>query len=385
MNKIIDTVIIGAGASGLFLATLLNRAKHDKKPQILMLEHNNKIASKVFISGGGKCNITNDKVKSTNYLGEQRFIANTLKSFTQYEFLSWLNKEGLSPELRQKGQYFCKTSANEIIDIFKKIIPKHQFQLNVDVQSVQKRGAVFEVMTDRGIFYAKRVIVASGGLSFPKIGASAIGYIIAKSFGHTINRLSAGLVGFTVQPKQFFFKALAGISTEVEITVGNKVAKGALLFAHKGISGPAVLDASLYWDRGTISIDFLPNINIKLMINSKRKISNLLGLPSRLSKALLVELNLEDKVAKQMTSEEWNLLSILQSYTFAPAGTFGYSKAEVTKGGILTDEIDVSNMMSKKVENLHFIGEVLDVTGELGGYNFQWAFSSAYVCAKAIK
>ena len=177
---------------------------------------------------------------------------------------------------------------------------------------------------------------------------------------------------------------MAGISTDVEITVGDKVAKGALLFAHKGISGPAVLDASLYWDKGTISINFLPHINMKLMLNSKKKISNLLGLPSRLSKVLLSELNLEDKVAQQMSPQEWNLLALLQNYTFAPAGTFGYSKAEVTKGGISTDEIDASSMMSKKVENLYFIGEVLDVTGELGGYNFQWAFSSAYVCSKAI-
>ncbi|MCK5854048.1 MAG: aminoacetone oxidase family FAD-binding enzyme [Sulfurovaceae bacterium] len=364
------------------MSTLLNNKKNQK---ILIIEHNSEVAKKILISGGGKCNITNEKVNSNNYLGEQRFIANTLKRFTQHELLFWLNERGLIPELRQKNQYFCKTSAKEIVNVLTQNILKEQLELNTVVQRVQKVDALFEVMTDRGTFQAKKVIVASGGLSFPKIGATSIGYNIATSFGHTVNRLSTGLVGFTVQPKQFFFKELAGISTEVEITVGKKIAKGALLFAHKGISGPAVLDASLYWDKGTISINFLPTINIKLIMNSKRKISNLLGLPSRLSKVLLVELNLEDKIAKQMTSEEWNLLSLLKTYTFAPAGTFGYGKAEVTKGGISTAEIDMHSMMSKKVENLYFVGEVLDVTGELGGYNFQWAFSSAFVCSEAIR
>ncbi len=381
MKKIVDTIIVGAGASGLFLATLLNT---QNKQKILILEHNSKVASKVSISGGGKCNLTNGKVTSHNYLGEQKFIHNVLKKFDSHQLLSWLGTRGLYPELRQKNQYFCKTSAKEIVDVLTKDISKEQFSLNCSVERVEKRDGIFELFTNRGSFQAKRVVIASGGLSFPKIGATSIGYDIALSFGHTIKRLSAGLVGLTVQPKQFFFKTLAGISTEVEITVGDKVAKGALLFAHKGISGPAVLDASLYWDKGTISINFLPHINMKLMLNSKKKISNLLGLPSRLSKVLLSELNLEDKVAQQMSPQEWNLLALLQNYTFAPAGTFGYSKAEVTKGGISTDEIDASSMMSKKVENLYFIGEVLDVTGELGGYNFQWAFSSAYVCSKAI-
>ncbi len=382
MNRIVDTIIIGAGASGLFLATMLN---NEKKQNILIVEHNSKVASKMLISGGGKCNITNEKISPYNYLGEQRFIHNVIKRFTSHQLLHWLGEHGLTPEIRQRGQYFCKTSAKEIVDILTKSIPKEQFSLNCEVERVEKRDGIFELFTSKGSFQAKRVVIASGGLSFPKIGATSIGYDIAISFGHTIKRVSAGLVGLTVQPKQFFFKSLAGISTDVEITVGDRVAKGALLFAHKGISGPAVLDASLYWDRGTISINFLPHINIKLIMNSKRKISNLLGLPSRLSKLLLLELNLEDKVAKEMNPQEWNLLSLLQNYTFAPAGTFGYSRAEVTKGGISTDEIDASSMMSKKVENLYFIGEVLDVTGELGGYNFQWAFSSAYVCAKAIE
>ena len=379
MNKI-DIIVIGAGASGLFFANLLNRNK-----KILIIEHNDKIGSKILISGGGKCNITNSKVNSDNYLGEQRFVNNILNSFSSEKLLFWLGEYGLSPELRQRGQYFCKTSASEIVNIFKQNILKSQLQLNTKVEKVEKIDDMFEVVTDRGVFYSKKLVIASGGLSFPKIGATSIGYDIAISFGHTINKLSAGLVGLTVQPEQFFFKSLAGISTDVEIVVGDKKVKGALLFAHKGISGPAVLDASLYWDKGQISIDFVPNIDIESIKKSKKKISNLLGLSSRLAKSLLLELGLDDKPANQMSSTEWKKLEVLKSYTFAPAGTFGYSKAEVTKGGVSTDEINAITMMSKKVENLYFIGEVLDVTGELGGYNFQWAFSTAFVCAEAIK
>ena len=383
MNRTTNTIIIGAGASGLFLATLLN--ENINRDKILILEHNKKVGSKVLISGGGKCNITNKNINSNNYLGEQKFIKNILKKFKSEELLFWLEERGLAPQLRQKGQYFCKTSASEIVELFKKNIPKSQFCFSVEVERVEKRGNLFEVFTSQGTFQSKNLVVASGGLSFPKIGASAIGFDIAKSFGHKVEKLSAGLVGLTLQPEQFFFKSLSGISTNVEITVGDKIAKGALLFAHKGISGPAVLDASLYWDKGQISINFLPHIDVRSLKSSKKKISNLLGLSSRLAKALLDELSLEDKSAIKMSVKEWEVLKILQNYTFAPAGTFGYGKAEVTKGGVATEEIESATMMSKKVENLYFLGEVLDVTGELGGYNFQWAFSTAFVCAKAIK
>jgi len=154
-----------------------------------------------------------------------------------------------------------------------------------------------------------------------------------------------------------------------------------LLFAHKGISGLAILDASLYWEKGKISIDFLPKLNIEQIKNSKKNISNLLGLPNRVAKAFLVELDIEDKKANRLTKYEWQEIEKLKNYSFAPAGTFGYSKAEVTKGGIDTDEVEASSMMSRKVDGLYFVGECLDVTGELGGYNFQWAFSSGVVCA----
>jgi len=382
MKKEVDIAIIGAGASGLMLAALLE----DKN--FILIDNNVKVGSKLLISGGGKCNLTNGKVKPNNYLGNQRFVRNIIKRFDQNDLLHWFGDRGLKLVTRKRNQYFCENSAKDVVDILKKEIPSKRIVLQTEVKDVKKKGSHFEVKTTKGTFVAKYVVVASGGLSFPKIGATSIGYDIAKSFDHTVETLSAGLVGFTVQPEQFFFKSLSGIAIDVKITIeaetGKKEIDGALLFAHKGISGPAVLDASLYWKKGKISIDFLPSLSIDSLKLSKKNISRALDLPSRVAKTLLEQLNIEDKPANRLSSDEWKSLEGLKSYSFAPAGTFGYSKAEVTKGGVSTDEIDASSMMSKKVKGLYFLGEVLDVTGELGGYNFQWAFSTAYVCAKSL-
>lgn len=378
MKTSVNTIIIGAGASGLMLGSLLSN--HN----FLILEHNAQIGAKMLISGGGKCNITNEYVKPQNYLGNQKFIRYVLKRFDQHNLLTWLGERGLIPEMRKNNQYFCQNSAKEIVELFKRVIPKSKIQLNTSVQNVRKKGEFFEVVTNRGVFQSKNVIVASGGLSYQKIGASSIGYDIAASFGHTVTKLNPALVGFTVQKEQFFFKELTGISMDVVITVGEKEMNGSLLFAHKGISGPAVLDVSLYWEKGKMTINFLPTVHFDQIKNSKKNIGNLLGMPSRVSKAFLDELDIEDKKATLLTKEEWQKLESLKAYSFAPAGTFGYTKAEVTKGGVVTDEIDAGSMMSRKVDNLYFLGEVLDVTGELGGYNFQWAFSTAFVASKAL-
>jgi len=379
MKNEIDIIIIGAGASGLFLAS------HLKHKSYLILEHNPKIGMKIMVSGGGKCNLTNEDLSSQNYLANPRFVQHVIKRFDQDQLLSWLGDQGLIPELKKKKQYFCKHSADELIRVFKKNINMQNIKLNLSVLNVKKEGEMFRVESDKGVFWSKAVVVATGGLSFPKLGASGIGYEIAQSFGHTIVPAKPALVGLTLQPEQFFFKSLAGVSTEVMISVGEKKLRGSLLFAHKGISGPVVLNASLYWEKGKITIDFLPDSNLKSLQNAKKKISNLLGVPSRLSRLFLEQLGIEDKPACRLIPQEWAKLEQLRSYTFAPAGTFGYTKAEVTKGGIDTSQVDAGSMMSKKVDNLYFLGEVLDVTGELGGYNFQWAFSSAFVCAKAIE
>jgi len=375
-NKI---VIIGGGASALMLASLL------PKNAATVIESNTKPGVKILVSGGGKCNITNELMGTQYFLGDKTFVQHALKSFNEKALLRWLERQNLMPVLRKETQYFCKDSAKELLDIFLKESKKQKILTNEKVQDVSKRDEVFYVKTDKRTLTADRVVVASGGLSFPKLGASAIGYEIAEHFGHSIVKTAPGLVGFTVQKDQFFFKELSGVSTDVEIKVGDAVCKGALLFAHKGLSGPAVLDASLYWEKGKIEIDFLPGFSWNSLQGSKKQISSLFPMPKRVTKAFLLQFNIEDKMGSKLTSNELILLQSLNHYTFAPAGTFGYSKAEVTKGGVHTDEVDARTMMSKKTEGLYFTGEVLDVTGRLGGYNFQWAFSSAYLCAKSIK
>lgn len=372
-------IIIGGGASALMLASLL------PKNSAVIIESNSKPGAKILVSGGGKCNITNTLMGTEYFLGDADFIQPSLKSFNEKSLMRWLERQNLHPVIRKETQYFCKDSAKELLDIFAKESKKQTLCLNEQVLEVSKLEDIFYIKTNKRTHTASAVVVASGGLSFPKLGASSIGYEIAEAFGHNIVKTAPALVGFTVQKDQFFFKELSGVSTEVKIRIGENICEGALLFAHKGMSGPAVLDASLFWEKGKLEIDFLPNFSWKSVQGSKKQISSLLPMPKRVTKAFLIQLGLEDKPYHQLNKQELEILQSLSHYSLAPAGTFGYSKAEVTKGGVDTAEIDSRTMMSQKEEGLYFIGEVLDITGRLGGYNFQWAFSSAYSCAVHIK
>ncbi len=379
MKREYKHIIIGAGASGLMLASLLK-----EKQQILLIDAGRSVGAKISISGGGKCNLTNESVDSSNYLGERSFVSDVLGRFDQAQTLSWFAKRGVHPVVRKSGQYFCVKSADEVTALFHREIQGVDLSPNTQVKNVYKKDGKFIVETSRGTYIAEHLIVASGGLSYPRIGASGIGHDIAKSFGHTVTTLSPALVGFTLQPEQFFFKELSGVSVEVEVGIEDKSIRGSLLFAHKGISGPAILNTSLYWKKGKITIDFLPDFSWKSLRGSKKQISTLLPMPKRAAKTFLEYLKIVDKPANRLSPDDIENLKSLQEYSFAPAGTFGYSKAEVTRGGVSTDEMSSDTMMSTIEPNLYFIGEVLDVTGELGGYNFQWAFSSAYTCANAL-
>ncbi len=372
-------IIIGGGASALMLASLL------PKNSATVIESNPKPGAKILISGGGKCNITNTRMGTGYFLADAAFVEPSLKRFDEKALIAWLAARKLHPVILKETQYFCKDSAKELLAVLLKESQKQSILLSEKVLEVSKRENIFYVKTDKKTHTARRVVIASGGLSFPTLGASSIGYEIAQSFGHSVIKTAPALVGFTVQKEQFFFKELSGVSCEVKIRVAEKVCEGSLLFAHKGISGPAVLDASLYWEKGQIEIDFLPHFSWQSLFSSKKQISSFLPLPKRLSKAFLVQFGLEDKPCNHLSKDEINKLMYLSRYSFAPAGTFGYTKAEVTKGGINTSEINKETMMSLKEQGLYFIGEVLDVTGRLGGYNFQWAFSSAYSCAQHIK
>ncbi len=338
---IYDIAILGAGASGLMAASLL------KNKNICIIDSNKEIGAKIKISGGSKCNITNQYLSSEYYLGPKERIENVFQRFDNKSLLSFLNTHGVFPKIDEKivkGTYFCNSST-DVIQMFKNLTKKAHYFLEHKVLDVEKKEDVFTIASDKKIFQAKKLIVATGGLSYSILCASDIGYKIAKKFGHTVSRLDPALVGFTVQKEQFWFKELSGLSLDVRITIEDKNIEGKMLFTHKGCSGPAILSASLYWTKGNIKVNFLPFKNSYL--------------PKRLKK-IINEHKIDPK-----------------NYLFSPAGNFGYTKAEVTKGGVLLDELN-ENMESNYIKDLYFIGEVTDITGELGGYNFQWAFSSAW-------
>ncbi len=378
-NRVIDIAIIGAGASGLMLGSLL------KDMDVVIFDGNSKAGAKLLVSGGGKCNITNEWVEPMHYLGNPHFINEVLRHFDQYSLLEWLRERGLDPIVKGNSQYFCPKSSSQILDIFKRENSDNLLYLNQKVVDIIRKDLLFQIETASEVYRAKRVIIATGGLSFSILGADDIGYRVAERFGHTITPTAPALVGFTLQKEQFFFKELSGISTDVEIKVDGHNCLGALLFAHRGISGPAVLDASLYWHRGQIEIDFMPGWNLEDHYRSKKSISSLLPMPKRLSKALLEHYSIPDLPTHRLRVEDREKIVGLKNYRFSPSGTFGYGKAEVTKGGICVDEIDSRSMMSRKCKDLYILGEVMDVTGRLGGYNLQWAFSTAYICASSLQ
>ncbi|WP_024955624.1 NAD(P)/FAD-dependent oxidoreductase [Sulfurospirillum arcachonense] len=377
--KIYDIAILGAGASGLMAASLM------PTKNIAVIDSNSKIGLKILASGGGKCNITNKNVTVNNYLGDKKFIKKALDNFTPKQLFSFLDPFYLEFEVRKYGQYFCKKSAKDLVAVFENLTRHCTFHMNSKVLHVDFKES-FIIQTQKEKIYAKKLIIASGGISYTAIGASPIGYEIAKSFGHSLITPAPALVGLTVQKEQFWMKSLSGISFNAKLSVEDKVLESDLLFTHKGISGPVVLSGSLYWKKGKISFDFLPNIDLSKLLEkkSKKQISSLIPLPKRFMTEFLKSIDLEDKSVVRLKKEELEKLNLLKNYEFAPAGNFGFTKAEVTKGGVNTDEIDAVSFESKLQKKLYFIGEVLDVTGELGGYNFQWAFASANSLATHI-
>ncbi|MEA3352434.1 MAG: aminoacetone oxidase family FAD-binding enzyme [Campylobacterota bacterium] len=343
---IYDIAIIGAGASGLMAASMLK----DKK--VCLIDHNKKIGEKIKISGGSKCNITNKYLSADYYLGDKDFISKVLASFNEKDLLKFLNKNGVFPKLDEKivkGTYFCNSSS-DVVNMYKKLIANTHLKLETKVLDVDY-DEIFTIKTDKQTIKSQKLIVASGGLSYPSLGATGIAYDIGEKFGHNIIKTQAALVGFTVQKDQFWFKELSGLSIDVKIKVEDKSIEGKLLFTHKGCSGPAILTTSLYWKKGQISLDLLP---------CKQSY-----LPKRL-RSVLKNKDID-----------------IHNYKMAPAGNFGFTKAEVTKGGIDTSELS-ENFESIYQKGLYFIGENVDVTGELGGYNFQWAFSSAVCCSSQL-
>lgn len=378
--KHFDVIILGAGASGLMCAAQLIEKTSLK---IAIIEGNAKPALKLKASGGGKCNLTNVEVDSSHFLGNEALVSNALSTFSKKALLEYFHNGGLRPVIRKERYYFCPKSSDEVISILLGRARGCDMLLGHKILSVAG-NAPFVVTTDKGKYSTSNIVVATGGASYKELGASDIGLKIAQEYGHKIIPFAPALVGLTLQPKEFWMKELSGISFPARIRVGEKLLDEDLLFAHKGISGPVVLSASLYWHRGEIKLDFCPDLELEKLFKEKKLLSTALPLPKRFIKAFLEAISLDDKPCNRLNPDEREKLSKLQNYTMAPSGTFGMIKAEVCRGGVAHEELEIKTMESMRIKGLYFIGETVDVTGELGGYNFQWAFSSAVVASNAI-
>lgn len=368
---IYDVIIVGAGASGLFLGANL------KGKKVAILEKNSIAGKKILASGGGRCNITNRFVSAKNYLGEQKFIEQILKVLTPDQVLKFFSELKFSEQ--KQNQFFCDSGAKSVLSVLLKGQNADIFY-NKEVLGAKKVDEIFEISTKSEKFRAKNLVVASGGLSYKTLGASDIGYKIANDFGIETSALGPALVGFSVQKDEFWFKELSGVSlnADVEINSKNESHKfsGDLLFTHRGISGPAILNASLFWQKGRICVNFLPNFSEKNLIDGKKQLSSVLPLPKRFVLGFLKNFGLKDRAFYEFSDGERQIIKRLFAYEFAPAGTFGFERAEITKGGVKIEFLD-ENLQASNVKGLYFIGEVLDITGMLGGYNLHFAFASA--------
>ena len=373
-----DVIIVGAGASGLFLGANL------KGKKIAILEKNSSAGKKILASGGGRCNITNRFISAKNYLGEQKFIEQILKVLTPDQVLKFFSELKFSEQ--KQNQFFCDSGAKSVLSVLLKRQNTEIFY-NKEVLGAKKVDEIFEISTKSEKFRAKNLVVASGGLSYKALGASDIGYKIANDFGIETSTLSPALVGFSVQKDEFWFKELSGVSLKADVKINSKNESykfsGDLLFTHRGISGPAILNASLFWQKGRICVNFLPKFSEKNLINGKKQLSSVSPLPKRFLLEFLKNFGLKDRAFYEFSDEERQIIKRLFAYEFAPAGTFGFERAEVTKGGIKSEFLD-ENLQASNVRGLYFIGEVLDITGMLGGYNLHLAFGSALKVARIL-
>lgn len=390
-----DVIIIGAGAAGLFCAGELVQ----KGKSVLVLEKNKKPGLKILISGGGRCNFTNLAVGPEHYVSENpHFCKSALRQFSSEDFINLVRGAKIAFYEKTLGQLFCKRSSKEILQLLldRCQSKKHKLMTECLVKEVQKQEDHFVVKTQHGSFSASSLVVATGGLSFKKLGASDLGYEIAKQFGHSVVSLRPALDGFVwdKENKKYFSK-IAGVSLLATVTVGKKQFSENILFTHLGLSGPAILKASLYWEPGkTVQINFIPELHdFAQQLKSaqekhpKMKLKNFLQqhLPESFVSVLLEKLKLPETFFHSLkVTEREALFQCLSQFSFTPPKTVGYEKAEVTKGGVNVKEVSSKTMESQLVPGLFFIGEVLDVTGLLGGYNFQWAWSSAFVAARSI-
>ncbi len=391
-----DVIIIGAGAAGLFCAAQAGQ----RGRRVLLLDNGKKPGRKILMSGGGRCNFTNLYCEPANFLSQNaHFCKSALARYTQWDFIALVAKHGVPYHEKKLGQLFCDNKASDILALLLDECEQGGVDIRLDT-SVQEIARLdpggYQLQTSLGTVRGKSLVIATGGLSIPTLGATGFGYQVARQFGHQLLPTRAGLVPFTVTDPQLkeFCSALSGTAVEdCRISCNGQSFVENLLFTHRGLSGPAILQISSYWQPGdTLSIDLLPHLDLAQWLAEQRQarpnseLKTLLGeLFTKKMATLLADSWFQSRPLKQYTPDELKAIAArLHDWRLVPAGTEGYRTAEVTLGGVDTREVSSKTLESLKSPGLYFIGEVLDVTGHLGGFNFQWAWASGYAAAQYV-
>ena len=387
-----DAIIIGAGAAGIFTAIQASYLG----AKVLLLEKNSKPGLKILVSGGGRCNFTNLYTRPSDYVSENpHFCKSALARYTPEDFMAHYHTLGLGVDEKKKGQLFCAEGAKAFLQALLQQLDECEVPLYTDSEvqgvSIHEEGH-YLVQTANGEYCAQNLVIANGGLSWPKLGANGSGYAMAKQFGHRITRTRPGLVPYLWPAELQHFSEISGVATPAKITIGHQTFEDDLLFTHHGLSGPVSLQSSNHWRFGDVmSIDLIPQYELEHILDPRgpqreKLVKTVLEdcLPKRLVAQVLPQTLLQLKVKQQQSGHQEQLKRIFKMWTLTPKDQAGFAKAEVTLGGVDTKDISSKTMESKKQKGLYFVGEVLDVTGQLGGYNFQWAWSSAWSAAQGL-
>ena len=391
MTEKFDVIIIGAGAAGLMSA--IEAGKRGRK--VLLVDHAKKIGEKIRISGGGRCNFTNTNTHSSKFISKNpKFVISALKKYTQNNFIDLIKKHNIKFHEKKLGQLFCDESAQQIIDmlLLECQTANVTIKKEIIIVDIDKQDDQYFIAVGSDKYFCDSLIIATGGLSVPKIGASKFGYDIAKKFNLNIVETLPALVPLTFNEKILAMcKELSGLSLEAIVFFNKTFFQEGMLFTHRGLSGPSILQISSYWKLGDdIKINLSPKIDILKILTSEKKsnpkqdINNIIAeiLPKRLASMICKENNISGNISELSNKLLKQLSESINTWVIIPTGSEGYRTAEVTLGGVDTNEISSKTMMSIKNPGLFFIGEVVDVTGHLGGYNFQWAWSSGYVAGQ---
>lgn len=390
MKDYYDVVIVGAGAAGMMCAIEAgNRSR-----SVLLIDHSPKVGKKIRISGGGRCNFTNKYAEPSDFLSSNpHFSKSALARYTPDDFIQMIDRHGIEFHEKTLGQLFCDDSAQQVIDMLIKECnsASAEFSLSNSISKIEysPEDQTYLITTDKGSMVCDSLVVATGGLSIPKLGATRFGYSLATQFGINVISPKPGLVPMVVKDKKL--QSLRGISFEAEVSTGNSAFKESLLVTHHGLSGPSILQISSYWYKDDdLLVDCSPELSIREFLQHKRiegstkQIKSLLYevLPQRFVDFLSDKKSLESRISEASDTALDRVAKSFHKWEINPAGTEGYAKAEVTVGGIDTDELSSRTMECKNQKGLFFIGEVVDVTGHLGGFNFQWAWSSGFVAGQ---